>query len=110
MGRKKVIKAEAAAYAATVKHNVEEAIHDAGFPGYYHQDALTIEHLARISQVLGTSITAWMPTDPQSLVALGAPQLPAPGGDLELAPGRFGTTPLRRSPLRLGASESVFAG
>lgn len=53
----------AAEYAAAVKTNIERAIHEAGFPGYY-QESITMECLARIVKVLDADPADWFPTGP----------------------------------------------
>lgn len=51
-------------YLRAVKTNVEEAIHGAGFPGYYVDNVLTVEHLARIAEVLGINPADFFPPFP----------------------------------------------
>lgn len=69
---------DAEQYAAAVKANVEAAIHAAGFPGYFHQDVLSIDHLARIGAVLGTDVAGFLPPTPEPASQRSAQPTPDP--------------------------------
>lgn len=87
MGRE-VNSIEPADYAAQVKRNVEAAIHEAGFPGYYQPGTITMSCLARISAVLGEDPHAWFPPD----------QLASTEGAAQPVRGRSASTRTGRRP------------
>lgn len=47
--------------AAKVQENVETAIHDAGFPGFFRPGTLTVASLTRIGAVLKQCPGDWFP-------------------------------------------------